>query len=487
MIKSNKVKLIILTLVIILFDSLFLIFSGNTYTYKIELDSNIKKIDNLKIELEKDNIIEIKEKKIDNGILKLKIKSLNRGNTFIDVTSNEFVRMERFYVHNFGIITQESYFGKCTNDTIIPISVFIYVILLIYFLIKKYKKNIKIDIYQYKNITYMGTIIFLFSFLIDVFIQMLNYRGLEHSIERIIYSVSFFSYLIFPIAFIVSIFVIISNLVLLKKEGKSLKNTLGILLSIFIIIITIAPEFIDRYLQTSTIINIHNERGFTLYIYKFFITTVFICLSYLECILLGTIVLGIKSAKHIPSFDKDFIIILGCKIKKDGTLTPLLRGRVDRAIEFAKMQKEKTNKDIVFIPSGGKGSDEIIAEGDAIKNYLVEQGIDKNKIIVENKSKNTYENIKFSNNIIKKEKKNSNIAFSTTNYHVFRAGNLAFNQNIKIEGIGSKTKSYFWINAFIREFVATINSERKKHIKTILIIILISILIIFISYLNAIL
>ena len=33
-----------------------------------------------------------------------------------------------------------------------------------------------------------------------------------------------------------------------------------------------------------------------------------------------------------------------------------------------------------------------------------------------------------------------------------------------MEGIGSKTKVYFWINAFIREFIATLVSERVKHV-----------------------
>ena len=221
-----------------------------------------------------------------------------------------------------------------------------------------------------------------------------------------------------------------------------------------------------------------------LYIEEFIEAIIFTYVSYLECVLLSTIIIARKAAKHIPEYNKDYIIILGCKIGKDGSLTPLLKGRVDKAIEFAKKQKEETGKDIIFIPSGGKGNDEIISEGEAIKNYLIEQGIDKKKILVENKSKNTYENIKYSYNLIKENKKDSNIAFSTTNYHVFRAGNIAFNQKLNIEGMGSKTKTYFWINAFIREFVATLYNERKKHIITIGIVLLINLFIILMVYLS---
>ena len=46
-------------------------------------------------------------------------------------------------------------------------------------------------------------------------------------------------------------------------------------------------------------------------------------------------------------------------------------------------------------------------------------------------------------NIINNKIKNANIAFSTTNYHVFRAGTIDRNQNINIEGIGARTNPTF--------------------------------------------
>ena len=52
-----------------------------------------------------------------------------------------------------------------------------------------------------------------------------------------------------------------------------------------------------------------------------------------------------------------------------------------------------------------------------------------------------------------------------------------------MEGIGSNTKAYFWINAFIREFIGTLYSERKKHIIIFILIIIVIIMMIGISYL----
>ena len=224
--------------------------------------------------------------------------------------------------------------------------------------------------------------------------------------------------------------------------------------------------------------DVHNENGIALYIELFVENAMLALTSYLEFILVGTIILSTKAARRIPSFDKDYILILGCQIKKDGTLTNLLKSRADRAIEFAKIQKEKTGKDIVFVPSGGKGNDEVISEAEAIRNYLIETGIDESSIIVENKSANTFENLTNSMELIRKEAKTGDpkIAFSTTNYHVFRSGYFASQQGIKAEGIGAKTKRYFWINAFIREFIAALASEWKTHFAIIMgwIIIIIS-------------
>ena len=108
----------------------------------------------------------------------------------------------------------------------------------------------------------------------------------------------------------------------------------------------------------------------------------------------------------------------------------------------------------------------------------------KKDIIVENQSKNTLQNMKFSKQKIDEDNKEGRIIFSTTNYHVFRAGCIATSQSILMEGIGAKTKSYFGINAFIREFIATLYSEKKKHIAVIFCITIFVALMLLLLYLN---
>ena len=205
-------------------------------------------------------------------------------------------------------------------------------------------------------------------------------------------------------------------------------------------------------------------------------------LSYLYSIIIATLFCNIMASRHNPKYDKDFVIILGSKIKDNGELTPLLKGRVDRAIRFGKEQFDSSGKKIYYIPSGGKGRDEVISEAEAIRNYLVKCGIDKKDIIIENKSTSTEENMKFSNEIIKKKKQDAKISFSTTNYHVFRSGVIASNEGIYCEGMGSKTKWYFYTNALIREFIATLVQERKRHIGLILVINISTLILVLIGY-----
>ena len=69
-----------------------------------------------------------------------------------------------------------------------------------------------------------------------------------------------------------------------------------------------------------------------------------------------------------------------------------------------------------------------------MNNYLIERGIDPKRIIIEDKSINTYQNITFSKKKIDENNKSGKIIFATTNYHVFRSGVIANNEGIECEG-----------------------------------------------------
>ena len=83
---------------------------------------------------------------------------------------------------------------------------------------------------------------------------------------------------------------------------------------------------------------------------------------------------------------------------------------------------------------------------------------------MEDRSVSTLENMTFSKQVIDGVKPEAKVAFATTNYHVFRSGIYAIQAGIDADGIGSRTKWYFWPNAFVREFIALLSTKIKNHI-----------------------
>lgn len=479
--KKKLASFITLVLLLAIVSFNFISIKGKEYTLRsYNHDFSNANINDV-ITVQEGNSVTLIDKKIEGKDLLLKYRAVKNGKTSIEIRTDNYFDYNKLYVNHFGIITLDNYFGDANGDEVIPISLAIITIVLIIMIYDSYRISIKKNLYQYKNMYLLGLIIFLMFVLVNQITNIFNYNGITDTINRYIGLFNYISYILLPIGFIVFIFVSISNIVLIKKEGFSLRNMLGIFLGIFLCFITILPDIMYSFTYNDMLINIHNITTVSYHVYTFVETLVYSIVGYLECILLAVIILGIKAAKKIPTFNKDYIVILGCMINKDGTLTKLLKGRVDRAIEFSKMQKESTNKDITFIASGGKGNDEPISEGLAIKNYLVENKIPEARIIVEDKSTDTYENFKYS---MKKIKNKKNIAYSTTNFHVFRAGVEASKLGLKVEGIGAKTKRYFWINAFIREFIAALYYERKNHIIIFAIILLLNALMLSILYLS---
>ena len=459
-------------------------FFGRSYTAEYELREAAESVDDINIVLDTEGIIRIADKKIDGNKLIVRFESENVGRTLAFIETGNINQGDVYYVHHLGIITEGDFFGRSTGSIIIPIAAIIYLAFLIENMIRRYRKDVAENMYQYRNVSNLGLIVFLEFLLLEHIVSLFSNNGLIGIVYTLLGSASMFSGLSLPIMLVVSIAVTFSNIRLVKMEGRNWRNMLGVILGLMFIVLTITPAVIEEILQGNYtgIIDVHNLNRPDYYIFLFLECVLSTVITYLECLLIGTIVMGFKAASHVPAFDRDYIMILGCQIMPDGTPTPLLKGRADRAVEFAQMQKKATGKDIVFVPSGGKGSDEIISEGECVGNYLESIGIDRDRILVEGTSANTYENFRNSLEIMKKRTADPKVAFSTTNYHVFRAGMLAQEMGIQAEGIGARTKSYFWVNAFIREYVATISQERRRHIKVVVSLMLFILLLVMVVY-----
>ena len=333
--------------------------------------------------------------------------------------------------------------------------------------------------YSYDIIMNLGLLLFInvnILRMMNLLVQNWNVLKIEDIYLNTLHSFSYFAMLTLPCIVILAFYSILTNLVLVKKEGFSPRRLLGIILGIFAFLGLFGSQAI-YYLFVKLLMG--TDIQFIKYTLDICVNTT---LSYFYTLMIATLYCNWMAARHIPSYDQDYIIILGSKVNSDGTLTPLLKGRADKAIAFGKEQYDLTKKKIVYVPSGGKGEDESIAEAKAIESYLVEQGIPKKQILIEDQSTSTIENMRFSKQKIDSEKKNAHISFSTTNYHVFRSGVIANQEGMNCEGMGSKTKWYFYTNALIREFIANMMQERWKHISLLCLIYLTMFVLIWIGY-----
>lgn len=146
----------------------------------------------------------------------------------------------------------------------------------------------------------------------------------------------------------------------------------------------------------------------------------------------------------------DYIIVHGCGLIDGERVSPLLKGRVDKAVHIY----HKCRQHPKIVVSGGKGADEKITEAAAMKNYLVEIGFQKEDIILEEHSKTTFENLKNVRDMLDVNGVKHHYIFVTNNYHVFRTSLYAKKLKIKASGVGCKTAAYYWPSAFIREYIA---------------------------------
>ena len=462
---------------------------GNEYTYiRSDFGTNVDKVTDVYVfdpESER-GMVDIVSWENRDKYAEIKLRSVNPGRVFIMIKGERSQTLLIFHVHKNGVITADRFFGDCTGSNAVITAILIYLVALGICFVIKFRESMKESLYKYDNILYIGLIAFDIYLIYSQVCALVNKNGINGALMTSVSAAQSIVMFTAPVVFIATILVTVSNIQLIRKEGRTWRNMLGLILGVILGIGCLLPYFIWLWMFYTDIIDTHYERGFGRFFEMFLENTVSSYVFYLECILLGTIIIAVKAAKHIPAFDKDYIIIHGCQIRKDGTLTKLLQSRADRAIEFAKLQKEATGKDIIFVPSGGKGNDEIISEGEAIKRYLLENGISEDKIIKEDDSTSTEENVKLAMDKMRDNfgSDGYKAAFATTNYHVFRTGMLADKMGLKAEGIGSKTKAYFWINAFVREFIATVVKEKKTHIKVALILLAVNIISVLMLYIS---
>ena len=316
-------------------------------------------------------------------------------------------------------------------------------------------------LYSYRTVALLGLAIFLVIpalYRFRYFIVYAREGTFYQMLAGIVFSAQSFMVTSSPVLAAFALLLIASNVFLIAREGFAPANLYAMAFGLLMI----AASAFGCFLVLFDNIRFGSNVPQTVYA---------ACFCYLECLLVSVVICALWAGRKKPALDKDVLLILGCRIRPDGTLYPIIKGRVDKAMEFAKEQEAATGKAALFLPTGGKGTDEICSEAEAMRRYLVQQGIPESRIRPETESISTRENMRFSKTIADGLMPGARAAFATTGFHVFRSGMLARSIGWDMEGLGAKTKWYFWPNAFIREFIGLLAVSWKQHI---LILVLVS-------------
>jgi len=158
--------------------------------------------------------------------------------------------------------------------------------------------------------------------------------------------------------------------------------------------------------------------------------------------------LMVHAANEGEHVEADAVIVLGAAVHGD-KVTWVLENRLNTAIEYL-----ESHPDAICVVSGGQGAGESVTEASAMKKYMVESGIDEERIYTEERATNTNENFMYSKEIIDEVVgENARIAFVTTDFHVYRAGRVAAAQGVDAVGIPADDVWYLRLNNFLRECV----------------------------------
>lgn len=180
-------------------------------------------------------------------------------------------------------------------------------------------------------------------------------------------------------------------------------------------------------------------------------------------VLVGAICFGficsrvISGMKSSGKKNLDYVVVLGAHVKGD-VPSKALELRLKAALKYA-----RENEDTTLILSGGQGFGEEITEAECMENYLTAHGISKKRLVLEEKSTSTKENLKFSDELTGCSKKNTGIL--SNNFHVYRAVKLAEKLGYEYPcGIAAASDPVMQVHYVVREVAALIKEKLRGNI-----------------------
>lgn len=235
-----------------------------------------------------------------------------------------------------------------------------------------------------------------------------------------------------------------NGVTMLRREGRSLGNQLSLVAGLLVFALPIAAILIAVSFGTAGLA-----------------VAALIALASLYASLAFTsfAVYSVVYGRMRHRLDPAAIVVHGSGLRKDGTLTPLLRGRVERGLAAYRAERAR-GRHPLLVPSGGRGSDEARSEASAMAEHLIGQGVPSDDVLPEDRSTTTRENIERSVELLREAGRTGPLLLVTSDYHVLRTASLARKLGVDAQVIGARTARYYVPSAFLREFIALLVENR---------------------------
>lgn len=141
------------------------------------------------------------------------------------------------------------------------------------------------------------------------------------------------------------------------------------------------------------------------------------------------------------------VVVLGAKVKADGTPSQILANRLNTAVRLLEEDPQ-----LLCIVSGGQGENEPVTEASAMADYLIQKGIDPDRILLEDQSRNTQENLANTAALIDREGLPRQVILVTDSFHQLRGAIHARRQGLEPFSVSSYTPWGLFPAYWVREF-----------------------------------
>lgn len=253
---------------------------------------------------------------------------------------------------------------------------------------------------------------------------------------------------------VLTVFLLWSGVTVLRRESRSLGNALALLGGVALVVL---PTTL-RLLEPDGIVR--DDVGYLIR-YGLHLTVTLLVGYFGFCFavfVLASLLYRWRPVRLAP----EAVIVLGAGLI-DGQVPPLLASRLNQGLEAQRRYDAQ-----LLVTSGGQGPDEPVPEGTAMRDYLIGQGADSERVLAETASRNTAENLEFSRALVSDPQ--SPVLVVTSSYHAFRAALLTRKLGMRAHVIGARTAWYFLPSAVIREFIGILRDQLRFHIAAVVLI-----------------